>query len=474
MSGSNDDPKRSPAPGNGQTRSSLFQHVVRLSGGARLHQRARVGAKQVIRRQVPGEARYAFRIDLIASLLAGLYTGAVFPFVAVIARDDLKASPSLLALLTAAPFLGNLLALFWARAMEGKKKLPFVKWSHLAARLMIVLAFFAHGAWQFALVVSLAQIIGTVATPAYAAVIKAVYPDDQRGRLLSYTKAGILVAQIASTLIAGWAMGYLAQHGLKEDSYRYVFPAGAIFGIAAALIFARIYPDEEEPVVPEGAENTSPLAKVKETAVYIWETLGILKEDKAYRWFALSVFTYGFGNLLTVPIIPLIQVDELHITKAELAVMFNLMQVVAILSYFYWGRYVDRRSPQRAVVLNVLLNCFIPLVYILTAAVPWKSAWVLLPAYIVSGVVLAGIDMSYFNAILTFSGPDNVARYQALQSFLLGVRGSIAPFIGGFMVDWLKHHNLNLRWAFLIGLIFMLAGAWMQTVATKRQEALGH
>ena len=36
--------------------------------------------------------------------LAGLYTGAVFPFVNVIARDDLKASPELLAFISASPF----------------------------------------------------------------------------------------------------------------------------------------------------------------------------------------------------------------------------------------------------------------------------------------------------------------------------------------------------------------------------------
>lgn len=448
--------------------SLLFQPIAIPE--TRLTRGARVRALRAVMRQVPGRARQAFRVDLTSMFLAGLYTGAVFPFVNVIVRDDLHGTPAVLALITAAPFLGNLMALFWAQAMEGRSKVPFVKWSHLSARFCVMLSFFAVTPWSFALIISTGQIIGTIATPAYAAIIKEVYPDSQRGRILGLTRGAILVAQVGATLLAGWVM---TSSGL-DMAYRYVFPVAAMIGLLAAVVFSRIIPEDQQEAEEEEEPPAPPAPvgrKLKETAHFIWSTLGILREDQAYRWFALSVFTYGFGNLLTVPIIPLIQVDELHIRKEQLAVLFNLMQVVAILSYFYWGRYVDRRSPQRAVVLNILINILVPVVYILTALVPNANAWSLIPAYVASGIVLAGIDLSYFNAILTFSGPDNVSRYQALQSFLLGIRGSIAPFIGSAMAMGLRAHHLNLRWAFGVGIFFMLLGAWMQREAAHRQEA---
>lgn len=453
---------RSPAA-NGARGTGGASFLSRLLPVGYLTQKARIGVKQVLRKQVPNQARHAFRIDLIASLLAGLYTGAVFPFVGIIARDQLNASPTLLALIGAAPFLGNLMALFWARAMEGRPKVPFVKWAHLGARLIVVLSLFAVGAWPFALVISMCQIVGTAATPAYAAVMKDVYPDDQRGRLLGYTRASILAAQVVSTLLAGWLMGEAI--GL---SHTHVFPAAALLGIAAALIFSRINPHEAAQYAEAPREPF--LRKLRETGSFIWQTLGILGEDRAYRWFALSVFTYGFGNLMTVPLIPLIQVDELHMKPTELAVLSNLTQAVAVIGYFYWGRYVDRNSPQKAVVVNVLLNCLIPVVYIATALFHRPSPWVLIPAFVIGGVVAAGIDMSYFNALLTFAGPDNVSRYQALQSFLLGIRGTIAPFIGGGLAQLLERAGHSSRWVFGLGLVLMLAGAWAQTVAIKRQR----
>lgn len=460
--GSSDEPRPSREEFPGSTPRSL-----RLPDPNRLNKHARVTAKQAIRRQVPGKARYAFRVDVTSMFMAGLYLGAVFPFVNVIARKSLHASPEILALIAAAPFFGNLMALFWARAMDGKAKVPFVKWSHLGARFTVSLAHFAATAAPFALVVSGAQIIGTIATPAYAAIIKDVYPESQRGRILSISRAATQVAQIFSTLLVGWLLGFV--------SYRYVFPAAAVVGMAAAVVFSRIQP--EEGATPEAVEEpagpkVSALQNLGETLRFVWNTLGILRTDVAYRWFALSVFTYGFGNLFNTPILPLLQVDELHIEEWHVSILTVAMQLVTAGAFFYWGRFVDLRSPQLGVAVNILLNASIPLFYILAGTLLPASPWVLLPAYVITGIVNAGIDLSYFGAILTFAGDRDVSRYQALQSFLLGVRGSIAPFMGGAMVNFLKAHGLNLRWAFVVSLVLILTGCWMQFVAMRRQAAL--
>jgi MFS family permease len=436
---------------------------LRLPDTGRLTRMARTRAKRVVMKQVPGGARYAFRVDLAAMSLAGIYLGAVFPFVNVIARKELHASATVLALMAAAPFFGNLMALFWARAMDGKKKTPFVKWSHVGARSSIMLAMFTWSAVPFAWVISAAQIIGTVATPAYAAIIKDVYPESQRGRILSITRAAIVVAQMASTLLVGWLLTFV--------SYRVIFPIAALFGITAALIFSRINPGEEAGGDEGESARVSPLDKIKDMAGFVWSTLGILKTDVSYRWFALSVFTYGFGNLLNMPIFPLIQVNELGINEWQISLLTVTTQLAMAFAFFYWGRFVDFRSPQLAVAINILINSLIPIIYIMAGTVLPANPWVLFPAFIVTGIVNAGIDLSYFSALLTFAGDKDISRYQALQSFLLGIRGSIAPFVGAGMVRALKGGGHDLRWAFAVSLVFILAGCWMQFVAMRKQAA---
>lgn len=426
-----------------------------------LPRRARVQARSAVRRRVPAGARESFRVDLASMLLAGLYTGTVFPFVNILARGELHASPTVLAAMAAAPFMGNLFALFWARAMEGRRKVPFVKWSQITARSLVVMMAFAGGPWSFAAVISGAQIVGTVATPAYASVIKDVYPDDQRGRIMSLTRAALLAAQIAATFAAGWALRYY--------SYRIVFPAAAVVGVLAAIVFGRIHPREEASGDVDGGDgkgaNRGLGASLGQTFEYLVSTFRILREDHAFRWFALSVFTYGFGNLLMMPIIPIIQV-KLQMTTSEMSWLANIGQMFAVVAYFYWGRYIDLNSPQRAVVISILLNAFIPFLYMSAT-----NFWMLLPAFLISGITNAGIDLSYFSAILSFANEQTVSRYQALQSFLLGIRGTIAPFAGGAMAAALLRHNLSLRWAFAVALVFIAAGCWMQVVAMRRQAA---
>ena len=228
-------------------------------------------------RRVPQEARRAYRLDRLSSILAGFYTGAIFPFAGVIAREQLHATPAILGLMVAAPFIGNLGALFWAQAMEGRAKLPFVQWSQLAARAAFLLAIFAVTPLRFALIISAAQILGTIATPAYAAVIKEVYPDDQRGRIMSYTRAALFSAMVLTTAVAGPL--------LKWISYRYVFPVMCLFGIAAALVFGRIPVPSAEMAV-ERASRRSAAEAIRATLSFLRSTMGILRVDDGYRWFA--------------------------------------------------------------------------------------------------------------------------------------------------------------------------------------------
>jgi MFS transporter, DHA1 family, inner membrane transport protein len=407
-------------------------------------------------RRVPQEARRAYRLERLSSIFAGLYMGAIFPFAGVLAREQLHASPRILGLMVAAPFIGNFCALFWAQAMEGRPKLPFVMWSQLAARVAFLLTLFAVTPLRFALIIAAAQILGTIATPAYAAVIKEVYPDDQRGRIMSYTRAGLYSAMVLTTAVVGPLLTWI--------SYRYVFPVMCLFGIAAALILGRI-PVPSADAAVERAPRRSSLEAIRHTLRFLGSTLDILRVDHGYRWFALSIFTYGFGNLMVAPAIPIVQVDWLHISTIHIAWLTNLGQITAVMAYFYWGRYVDRHSPLKAVVLNILLNAFIPIVY-LTAG----NKWMLIPAFLLGGITQAGIDLSYFNSILGFASEENASRYQALHSFLLGIRGVIAPLIGGFMIEQMHQMNWDLRWLFALALAFILTGCWMQLMGIRRQD----
>lgn len=397
------------------------------------------------------EARDAYRKDALAGMLVGFYTGAVFPFVGFIARDKLHASVGLISLMTAAPFIGNMFALLYANAMEGRKKQPFVVWSGGIARAMFLLMIFATTPLRFALTVSLIQLIATVASPAYAPVMKEIYPDDQRGRIMGYIRVGMALMMFVSTLLVGPL--------LRDDNFRYIFPIAGLIGVGSSIVFGTI---RTAPV-----DRSDPANSKQPTWEFLKSTVLILRDDVNYRWFAMSVFIFGFGNLIVAPLYPVFQVDQLHIKATEVAILSNVTTVVWMLSYLYWGKYVDVQSPLKAVAINVLLVSFVPFIYF------WShNVWMLLPAAVITGITAGGAELSYFNSILTLAEDGKESQYQALHSFWLGVRGTTAPFLGAALVSLFKANGLSIRYVFLVSMAVMLAGFATQVVGVRERYGL--
>ena len=422
-----------------ETRDQLMMlsRVVEKLNGARLV--GRVLSPHVIP---------AYQWDALAGLLGGIYMGAIFPFVMRIARADLQASRLEISLLTAAPFIGSLLAPLWARQMVGRAKMPFCVYSWTFARALFFGMFLVTQAWQFVLLIGLAQIIASISGPAYTALMKDIYPDEERGRAMGLVRVGSYSALLIVSLIAG----HLLDSGV---SFKYLFPAAAVIGILGAWSFSRV-PVRETPTMALKQERLSALA--------FWvQTVGLLKHNRGFRWFAASVMTYGFGKLVAFTLYPLYQVDRLNITNVQVATLTNVASVSSIIAFVYWGYFMDRHGSLWTALVNILIQCLMPVVYFFSTA--W---WHLLPAAVAQGVAGAGIELAYLNVILTLSEEGKEAQYQALHSMLLGVRGTVAPFVAVPILHWLGFHV-----SFLVCLSLMLVGAYMQAVSLRAYRQRG-
>jgi len=400
-----------------------------------------------LERAVPKEAREAYRRESIGALFGGVYTGAIFPFIGFIARDSLHASATLIGLMVAAPFMGNVFALFYANAVEGKPKMPYVVWSQVLARALFLLILFAKTPLVFAVIVTAVQVIASAAGPAYAAILKEIYPDDYRGRIMAYIRVSLAFVTLVSTLLVGRLLKYV--------DFNYIFPVAGIFGVVAALVFGTI---RTAPVDPQDSNHKDSTLK------FLLNTLAIFKEDRNYTWFALSVFAYGFGNLVAVPLYPIFQVDRLHISAIQVAMLSNVATAVWMLSYLYWGKYIDTQNPLKAVMVNALLASLVPLNYFLA-----RNVWMLLPSAVIGGVTLGGVELSYFNSILYLAKAGRESHYQALHSFFLGIRGTIAPLCGAAIILLFKSEGIDVRYVFLIAMTLMLFGAVLQLIGVRQR-----
>lgn len=390
----------------------------------------------------------AYRWDALAGLLGGIYMGAIFPFVMRIARADLHASRLEISLLTAAPFIGSLLAPLWARQMVGRSQMPFCVYSWTFARALFFGMFLVTQAWQFVLLIGTAQIIGSISGPAYTSLMKDIYPDEERGRAMGLVRVGAYSALLVVSFIAG----HVLDSGVP---FKWVFSVAAIIGIAGAWCFSRV------PV----RGSFVPVARQERLSTFgFWlQTVAILRRNRGFRWFAASVMTYGFGNLVAFTLYPLYQVDRLHVTNTQVATLTNVASISSVIAFAYWGHFMDRHGALWTALVNILIQCLMPVVYLFSGA--W---WHLIPAAMAQGVAGAGIELAYLNVILALSEEGKEAQYQALHSMLLGVRGTIAPFVAVPILRTLGFHL-----SFVACLALMLLGAYMQAVSLRAYRRRG-
>jgi len=387
--------------------------------------------------------------DALAGMCAGIYQGCIWTFALQLARGKMRATGFEMGLASAAPAVGYLFAILWARQMEGRSKLPFVTVTWVLSRGLFLLTPLlvpstAHTAAYVALI-CLTPVLFSVSTPAYTAIMKDIYPDHLRGRLMSYVRVGMAT----SMLLAARTMGVLQEH--RGLDFRWMFVIGGVFGIGTAAAFSRL---KLPPVLH---------AELPAFRHFLRDTFSILGSNVGYRWFCVSVFVAGFGNLLQTPAQYTVQVDRFHITPTQIATMQNLAGLLSLASLFFWGWYMDRFGSLPTVLAAVSVNCVAPLVYAFAPNLFW-----LYLAAACMGVSASGIDLGYLNTTLMFAEPGRAAQYQAVHSTLFGLRGTIAPLLT-FAIAGMLHRNWPLF--FLICLAVMIVGTLFQFFSMRTYRA---
>ncbi|UCC67429.1 MAG: MFS transporter [Armatimonadota bacterium] len=370
----------------------------------------------MIWRTIPDTSRRALKWDATAALLGGLYLGALFPFLGVIARRDLHASPYLIALLGAGGSVGNLFTPLMAHHIRRRAKLPYVVWPWLVSRSIFLLMPLAVFAPTFVAICFLALAISALAGPAYAAVIRDAYPMERRGFLMGLVRVLAVAGSIVGALVAGSM--------LDRISFRWVFPAATLLGIAGVALFARIG------VATKPDESSPPQA-------HPWDAFGLLITDRPFRIYAAGFFLYGLGNLILGPVIPVFQVDELAITSQWVGYLATVGAALSMIGYVWWGRVLDRKGPFRLLLMVIAVSAIAPLTYFLSHSVP-----VLLIAAAAQGFAMAGGDLGFVNAALRFGTRDAVPSYAGMFSFLQAVRGIPGPFIGAALSHAIGPRNV--------------------------------
>ena len=193
---------------------------------------------------------------------------------------------------------------------------------------------------------------------------------------MGHARGGLATTSTVATLAGGWL--------LDTIGYRLLLPLGAAFGVVTGVcwLFVRIKSSTHEP---------------RFTGV---SALQSLVEDRILLTYTAGWFMWGFGAFMVLPLYPIYLVDHLKASYGEVGILSFVTSGCWLLSFFVWGRRVDRRGGVSNLVLTFALGVLVPLIY------AFQPGMILVGlAFAINGVVNAGAEMGWIRPEGGHRGP---------------------------------------------------------------------
>lgn len=349
----------------------------------------------------------------------------LYGFLAFILYKDLGASPFQIALLTMLKPLSAILSFYWSAGLKGgKSPKSNVLWAGFLMRAPFFLCPWVESSWFVIAAAVNFMFFYRAGIPGWMEIVKRNMGTGKRGRAFSISSA----IGYAEGVVLSLAMGGV----LDKDPalWKGLFVAAAAIGLLSLWVQARI----SIPIAPPVKEEEKPNERLtlKEVLIRPWrDSFRLMKERKDFARFQWGFMVCGFGIMLIQPALPLFMVDQLGISYLEMAAAVSIAKGLGFaLSSPIWARWMDRFSMLKvssAVFLSVgLFPVFLS--FSIWGGLIWLYA-----AYFLYGVGQGGSHLVWNLSGPIFAGKEESSRFTGVNVVLVGLRGAIAPPLGGWL-----------------------------------------
>lgn len=432
----------------------------------------------MVRASYVHELRSAMTYPLAAALAEGSFTG-------IVAVKYFKASPVLLAVITAAPMFGNIMALLWAELARTRPKVRFVNWLQLGVVTSIAAVALTRplpvgvGGWVFAGLIIVARVLASGILTVRSAIWRFNYPRQTRGQLVGRITMLATTVLTLTTFVGAWWLDR------NPAAYAWLYPIAATLGILGIWQFSQIrvrgegrmlraerltrdqlqwearrqrqpyytprpetmaetgesnvlnYPvsddantDGEPRLSPaDGARQRGPWRRFFSLFTGAFE---VLRNDPEFRAYQRWQFINGAAFMAMTP--PLVFMVSRRLTDeaSEYLLATIVLQIVPMVTSIVftqiWSPLFDRVHISSFRVWQGFVS--VAAHALLFTGALLNSLWIVALAQFVVGVSNAAGSLAWNLGHNDFASPEKSGHYMAVHVMLTGLRGFVAPFLG--------------------------------------------
>ncbi len=387
-------------------------------------------------RLTPSEiTQRTFRWEILRAASSGILETAVLTFALLIAIEAYQSGNNTKAYLLASPPLGLVASLFVIPLIRRLRKTVTrmaVEINLVGALGYFMSAFFHETLAAYVAGLSIGFFCSSVQIPLQTHWLRSNYPNSNRGRLFGVAS----LVRAASSMVFGILGGWL----LEKDFGNFPMILG-VFG--GCMVFSAF------------AISRLPIPAVSPTArPGVFHAMRFVQEDARFRWVLISAMTMGFGVLTSAALrVDYVANPEFGLDFSETRVALltsTLPSMMRLSTTFFWGLLFDRIN---FILLRIVLNALFGLSLFLYF---WtEQFWIIAIGAALGGVARGGGEIVWNLWVTKLAPETHAADYMSVHTFLTGLRGFVAPFLGFYVVAFLS----------LQGMIYLCLGFIVLSIA---------
>jgi MFS family permease len=314
----------------------------------------------------------------------------------------------------------NIMQIFWGKLADTlKQRIPFIVAGSLILSLLWIPMILVTNATQLIIILAIQALLGSMATPAWTALIGDRVPGHRLGRANASISLYASIGALIATLASGTYM--ITTGGTFQHMLFIPFIFAAASGTASSLIMLRI----------KEAKTTQRLNLKQNLTTEIIRMITHAGKTQPFMKYCTVAATFEFFMSIAWPLFSLTQIRILGASVLQLAILSFVQSFTLILFQNWAGRRADIAGRRQLLILFRFALVTVPLAY---AFIPNINILIIIGAF--WGIAQAFGQASATAYLLDVTPQEHRASFTAVYNLIIGTVTFTGSLIGGYISNY--------------------------------------
>jgi MFS family permease len=370
----------------------------------------------------------------------------VNPFMGVYAVELGASSSEMGWFQSLASLSNNVIQVFWGKLSDRLgKRIPFIVLGGLIISALWIPMMFVTSASQLIILIAIQALLGSMATPAWTALIGDLVPSLRLGRASATINLWASVGSLIATLVSGIIMVSIGK--TLHEMFFIPFTVAVICGFISSFVMLS---------AKERRNNKNSISK-KGFLPEMFETVKHARKSPDFMRYSLAEAVFTFSMSIIWPLFSITQIKVLKASMLEIALLSVIQMTITIIFQSRIGRLADTLGRKPLLVLFRFSLVTVPIAY---AFAP--NMYVLMGVGAFWGISMATGQASMTAYLLDVTPEEHRGSFTAFYNLIMGVTAFFGSLIGGYLSDYmigLYGLTLGLQIVYMISMVGRGIGA---------------